>query len=69
MPELPEVEIMAPRKYIDFFTFKAFDVEKEVEMVLDFGEWTTDVLGYLLDKGYTYFSGNAMISTTTNILT
>ncbi|HOD69260.1 MAG: hypothetical protein ACOX32_09505 [Bacteroidaceae bacterium] len=63
--ELPEVEIMAPRKYIDFFTFKAFDVEKEVEMVLDFGEWTTDVLGYLLDKGYTYFSGNAMISTTT----
>ena len=51
---LPEVEIVAPRKYIDYFTFNAYDVEKDVERVLDFGEWTTDVLGYLLDKGYTF---------------
>ena len=52
--KLPEVEIIAPRKYIDYFTFKAFDVEKDVEQVMDFGEWTTDVLGYILDKGYTF---------------
>ena len=51
---LPEVDIVAPRKYIDYFTFNAYNVEKDVERVLDFGEWTTDVLGYLLDKGYTF---------------
>ena len=51
---LPEVDIVAPRKYIDYFTFNAYDVEKDVERVIDFGEWTTDVLGYLLDKGYSF---------------
>jgi len=56
--ELPEVEILAPRKYIDYFTFKAYDVEKDVETVLDFGEYPTDMLGYLLGKGYTVTTDN-----------
>ena len=55
--KLPEVEITAPRKYIDYFTFKAYDVEKDVELELDFGEYPTDLLGYLLGKGYTVSTG------------
>ncbi|MCQ2073562.1 MAG: hypothetical protein MJY96_10645, partial [Bacteroidaceae bacterium] len=50
--KLPEVEIVAPRKYIDYFTFKALDVEKDVEAQLDLGEWPTTIMSYLLDKGY-----------------
>ena len=51
---LPEVEIR-DRKYIDYMTFQAYDVEKDVETVLDLGEYPTDVLGYLLKKGYTVY--------------
>jgi len=54
---LPTVDIRAGRKYIDYFTFKAYDVEKDVEAELDWGNYTTDVLGYLLDKGYTMTLG------------
>ena len=53
---LPQVDITgASRKYIDYYTFKAFDVEKDVETVLDWGEHPTDIQGYLLDKGYTFW--------------
>jgi hypothetical protein len=38
--------------YIDYFTFTAFDVAKDVEIELDKGDYTTDLMGYLLDKGY-----------------
>ena len=50
--KLPEVEIIAPRKYIDYFTFRALDVEKDVEAQLDLGEWPTSIMSYLVDKGY-----------------
>ena len=50
--KLPEVEIVAPRKYIDYFTFKAIDVEKDVEYQLDLGELPSNISGYLLGKGY-----------------
>ena len=60
--KLPEVEITAPRKYIDYFTFKAYDVEKDVELELDFGEYPTDLLGYLLGKGYTVSKGPFSVS-------
>ena len=50
---LPVVNIDEKLKYVDYFTFKAFDVDKDVETELDFGNYTTDVMGYLIDKGYT----------------
>jgi len=49
---IPEVEVAA-RKYVDYFTFKAYDVDEYVETTLDFGEWPTDLMGYFLDLGYT----------------
>ena len=49
---LPDVDIDEKRMFIDYFTFKAFDVAKDVEVELDQGEYSTDLLGYLLDKGY-----------------
>ena len=49
---LPTVDINAKRKYLDYNTFQAFNVRKDVEKMLDMGEYPTDILGYLLDKGY-----------------
>ena len=49
---LPDVDIESQRKYIDYYTFKAFDVTKDVEIELDKAEHTTDVFGYLIEKGY-----------------
>ena len=49
---LPEVTIRERRRYIDYFTFHALDVEKDVETELDLGNYPPDVLGYLLKKGY-----------------
>lgn len=53
---LPDVDIESQRKYIDYYTFKAFDVTKDVEIELDKAEHTTDVFGYLLAKGYQVYS-------------
>lgn len=49
---LPDVDINEDRIYIDYFTFKAFDVVNDVELELDKGEFSTDLYGYLLSKGY-----------------
>ena len=49
---LPDVDIEGKRKYVDYFTFKAYDVYSDVESELDLGSYTTDVTGYLVDKGY-----------------
>ena len=49
---LPDVDIDEERMYIDYFTFNAFDVVKDVELELDKGDYSTDLMGYLLDKGY-----------------
>ena len=49
---LPDVEIDEDRMYVDYFTFKAYDVVKDVEVDLDKGEYSTDLWSYLLDKGY-----------------
>lgn len=48
---LEQVDIEA-RQYVDFDTFSAFDVEKDNDAMLDKGEYSTDVWGYLLNKGY-----------------
>ena len=52
---LPEVTIKEKRRYIDYFTFHAYDIKKDVELELDMGEYPSDVLGYLLDKGYSCY--------------
>ena len=52
---LPEVEIDDERMYVDYYTFKAYDVVKDVEMELDKGEYSTDFMGYMLEKGYSVF--------------
>lgn len=49
---LPDVDIEEERMYIDYFTFSAYDVVKDVEIDLDKGDYSTDLMGYLLDKGY-----------------
>ena len=51
---LPDVDISEQRKYIDYFTFTAYNVGADVEVELDKGEYTTDVIGYLTEKGYIY---------------
>lgn len=53
---LPEVDIEEERMYIDYFTFNAYDVVKDVELDLDKGEYSTDLMGYLLDKGFIVIS-------------
>ncbi len=49
---LQEVEVQGRRKYIDYLTFKAFDAEKDAELMLDEGIYTYRVVDYLRDKGY-----------------
>lgn len=49
---LPDVEINEHRKFIDYYTFNAYDVLTDVEKEMDKGEFTTDVTGYLMEKGY-----------------
>ncbi|MBR4337506.1 MAG: hypothetical protein IKP91_04635 [Bacteroidaceae bacterium] len=49
---LQEVEVTGRRKYIDYYTFKAFDAEKDAEMMLDGGGYTYKVEDYLKEKGY-----------------
>lgn len=49
---LPDVEINEHRKYVDYYKFQAYDAVKDVELELDKGKFTTDVYGYLLEKGY-----------------
>ena len=52
---LPEVDIDEDRMYVDYFTFKAYDVVKDVEVELDKGDYSTDFLGYMIEKGYSMF--------------
>ena len=49
---LQEVEVQGRRKYIDYYTFKAFDAAKDAELMLDEGNYTYKVVDYLRDKGY-----------------
>ena len=49
---LPDVDIEAERVLTDYYAFNAYDVVKDVEVELDKGEYSTDLYGYLLEKGY-----------------
>ena len=55
---LPEVEIDEERMFIDYFTFSSYDVVKDVEVELDKGEYSTDLIGYLIDKDYLVLLNN-----------
>lgn len=49
---LDEVDINATkRQFVDYNTFTTWNIEKEAEMELDLGEYTTDVEGYFLEQG------------------
>ena len=56
---LPDVDIEEERMYIDYFTFNAFDVVKDVELDLDKGDYSTDLMGYLIDKGFIVISDDS----------
>ena len=49
---LEAVDIEEERMYIDYFTFKAYDVVADAEADLDKGDYTTDLYGYLHEKGF-----------------
>ena len=51
---LDDVDIEARRQFVDYDTFHAWDARKDAEMELDMGEYTTDLMGYLLEKGYIF---------------
>ena len=48
---LEDVDITEKRQFVDYDTFTSWNAEKEAEMELDLGEYTTDVFGYFLEKG------------------
>ena len=48
---LEDVDITEKRQFVDYDTFRSWDVAKETEMELDLGEYTTDITGYFLEKG------------------
>ena len=52
---LDDVDITEKRQYIDYDTYTSWNVAKDAEMELDLGEYTTDVQGYLLEKGVRLF--------------
>lgn len=49
---LDNVDVEGRRRYVDFCTFQAYDVEKDKELIIDKGEYTNTVADYLKDKGY-----------------
>ena len=48
---LDDVDITEKRQFVDYDTFTSWDAEKDAEMELDLGEFTTDVMGYFLEQG------------------
>lgn len=50
---LPIVNIESNQEYVDNFTFKSFDIEKDVNARLDQGLHSTRIWEYLTNKGYT----------------
>ena len=51
---LPDVDINDKRKYIDYFTFTAYNVSVDAEIEMDKGEFATDMMGYLVGKGFDF---------------
>ena len=52
---LPDVVIKEKRMFVDYDTFKEYDIQADTDEMLDNADFTTDLFGYLLDKtGRTY---------------
>lgn len=49
---LDNVDIHGRKKYVDYLTFKAYNVEEDTELYLDQGKYTYTVRDYLKEKGY-----------------
>ncbi|MCQ2065845.1 MAG: carboxypeptidase-like regulatory domain-containing protein [Bacteroidaceae bacterium] len=64
---LPEADILESNPFTDKFTFKAFNVRKDAQAVMDRGEYTTDVMGYLLEKGLYAKLQSALLKENTQI--
>ena len=45
------IEDTPKRRFIDYDTFTTFEAEEDAELELDHGEYTTDLLGYFLERG------------------
>lgn len=58
---LEEVDVLGKRKYIDYYTFKAHDVIKDSEEYYDKGDFTSDIYGYLLSKGYPIWRDDSVL--------
>lgn len=59
---LPEVDIIERRQFIDYDTFTAFDAQAEVEIELDRGERTDNVVDFLINKGYVVYDNDSSSS-------
>ena len=52
---LPDVVIKEKRMFVDYDTFKEYDIQADTDEMLDNAGFTTDIFGYLIDKtGRTY---------------
>lgn len=58
---LPEVDIEEKRMFVDYNTFQAFDVRGDTEQELDQGEFTTDIMGYLISQHIPVFDEVAFL--------
>ena len=47
---LPEAVVEGSRMYVDYYTFKAYDVQKYAEDTFDAGEYTTGIAGFMTDN-------------------
>ena len=52
---LDDVDITEKRQFVDYDTYTSWDAQKDAEMELDLGEYTTDVNGYFLEQGIRFY--------------
>ena len=66
MPEdatiLEDVEVTGQRLYVDYGTFKAYDVEADCEEIFDEGEYTSNIFDYLKEKGIAQASDGSLVA-------
>jgi hypothetical protein len=60
---LPDVEVDEERMYVDYFTFRSYDVAKDVEIELDKGDYSTELYTYLCEKGYSILRMTRIVDT------
>ena len=53
---LEDVDITEKRQFVDYDTYTSWDAQKDAEMELDLGEYTTDVNGYFLEQGIRFYT-------------